>query len=209
MKKFPAFGAKEFKVFQKFKSPQKIQDFVENIPINFELEGDTCFSPLMVLKENKAHCVEGAMLAAAILWRHGQKPFLMDFETTAEDESHVVALFRQNGCWGAISKTNHAVLRYRDPVYKTPRELAMSYFNEYFLDSGLKTLRRFSAPFDLSKRPDEWLVSDKNLSYIVDELIESPHFKIADAPGIKTLRPAEPIEIEATKLTRWKKDAQK
>jgi hypothetical protein len=93
--------------------------------------------------------MEGALLAAAILEFHGQKPLLMDLRSASEDLDHVVALFRQFGCWGAISKTNHAVLRYREPIYKTVRELAMSYFHEYFLDNGKKTLRAYSIPVDV------------------------------------------------------------
>jgi hypothetical protein len=93
--------------------------------------------------------MEGALLAAAILEFHGHKPLLLDLRSTNDDLDHVVALFKQFGCWGAISKTNHVVLRYREPVYKTLRELAMSYFHEYFLDNGKKTLREYSVPFDL------------------------------------------------------------
>ena len=97
--------------------------------INFEHGGETNHSPIVVLKKRKAHCFEGAVFAAAVLAYHGSKPLLMDFATAYDDEDHTVALFRKNGLWGAISKTNHAVLRYRDPVYRTPRELAMSYFH--------------------------------------------------------------------------------
>jgi len=92
------------------------------------------------------------MLAAAALWHNGYPSLLLDLKTTDADADHVVALFKEGGRWGAISKTNHAVLRYRDPVYRDPHELAMSYFNEYFLDSGVKTMRSFSAaPFDISQ----------------------------------------------------------
>ena len=104
-----------------------------------------------VLRAGKAHCMEGALLAAAILEFHGHKPLLLDLRSTSEDLDHVVALFKQNGYWGAISKTNHVVLRYREPIYGSVRELAMSYFHEYFLDNGKKTLREYSVPVDLGK----------------------------------------------------------
>src|SRR3989344_7563100 len=120
----------EILVFKKLRTPQKIQDYLDALPINFEDSGETYRSPRRLLGAKEAHCLEGALFAAAVLAYHGQKPLLLDLRTTPRDEDHVVALFRQNGRWGAISKTNHAVLRYRDPVYKDVRELAMSYFHE-------------------------------------------------------------------------------
>ncbi|MDP2593496.1 MAG: hypothetical protein Q8P52_02510, partial [bacterium] len=107
----------EFLLLKKLNSPVKIQNFLEKLPINFEADKDTLFSPRGVLKEKKAHCFEGALFAAAALWVNGEKPLIMDLETVEGDDNHVVALFRQGGYWGAISKTNHAVLRYREPVY--------------------------------------------------------------------------------------------
>ena len=138
-------------VFKKLDSPNKIQDFLDSLPINFELKGETYMSPRRVLRTKTAHCFEGALVAAAALAYHGKKPLLLDLRTSADDEDHVVTLYRENGYWGAISKTNHPVLRYRDGVYKTPRELVMSYFHEYFMSkNGKKTLREYSNPFDLS-----------------------------------------------------------
>src|SRR3989338_1352163 len=124
----------ELSILRKLNTPRKIQDFLNKVPINFEEEGETCHSPRTLLKKNKAHCVEGAMFAALALKLQGHKPLILDLATTKEDYDHVVAIFRENGCWGAISKTNHAVLRYREPVYRTIRELVMSYFHEYFMD---------------------------------------------------------------------------
>lgn len=205
MKKFYGFNSKELGVFKKLSSPQKIQAFLNNLPINFEEHGDTAMSPREVLKKKKAHCMEGALLAATALWYHGQKPLLLDLVTTKNDDDHVVTLFKQNGCWGAISKTNHVVLRYREPVYKTVRELAMSYFHEYFKDSGQKTLRKYSVPFDLSKIKDKsWLTSGEDLWEINNLLEASKHYPILSRTQIKTLRKAEPIEIEAGKILEWK-----
>ncbi len=195
----------EFKIFKKLNSPQKIQDFINKIPINFECTGETCRSPLAVLKHNEAHCMEGALLAAAIFWYHGAKPLLMDLKTTDDDEDHVVALFKKGSYWGAISKTNHAVLRYRDPVYKTVRELAMSYFNEYFLYNGQKTLRSYSKPFNLSQYDKSWLTARRDLWNIVEVLDESPHFKIFEKGMVRRLRLADPLEIKAGKILEWKK----
>ena len=144
------YTPRETKLFKSLDSPKKIQDFLAfKIRHNPAKDGVECRSPREVLKIGKAHCMEGALLAAAILEFHGYKPLLLDLRSTSDDLDHVVALFRQFGCWGAISKTNHAVLRYREPVYRSVRELALSYFHEYFLDNGKKTLREYSAPVDL------------------------------------------------------------
>ncbi|MDP3778595.1 MAG: hypothetical protein Q8R30_00925 [bacterium] len=205
MQKFPMSNIKEFAVFKKLTTPSKIQDFLDALPVNFEEQGDTCASPLTVLQKNKAHCIEGAMVAAAAFWYHGQTPFLMDLKTTPDDFDHVVTLFKEDNHWGALSKTNHAVLRYRDPIYRTIRELAMSYFNEYFLDSGKKTLRSYSAPFNLLEYDNEWLTSDQDLWGISEGLDTVPHFEIIKKDAIKRLRLAHPLEIEAGKLTEWKR----
>ncbi len=111
--------------------------------------------------QKKAYCFEGAVLAAAALAYHGRPPLLLDLQTTNDDQDHVLALFKEDGLWGAISKTNNPVLRWRDPVYRSVRELAMSYFHEYFLyKSGEKTLRAYSKAFDLSRfDPKEWVVA--------------------------------------------------
>ena len=205
MQQFPDIYRKEFGIFKKLNSPAKIQDFLDALPVNFEPEGDTCRSPLMALRENKAHCIEGAMIAAAACWYHGTKPLLLDLKTSRDDSDHVIAPFKENSLWGAMSKTNHAVLRYRDPLYKTVRELAMSYFNEYFLDNGKKTLRSFSTPFSLLAFDDEWLTSPENLWGIPEGLDASPHFEIIKKEALRRLRLAHPIEIQAGKLVQWEK----
>jgi hypothetical protein len=205
MVRFPVLSAEEFKIFADIDSPAKVQDLLNRIPQNFDAGHRTCKSPLAVLRRNKSHCMEGAMLAAAIFWRHGGKPLVLDLRTTEKDDDHVVALFRQNGCWGAVSKTNHAVLRYRDPIYKNIRELVMSYFNEYFLDDGTKTLREYSAPFDLRRYGADWLTSSKDLWDVPYDLDRSRHFKILPPGGLKNLRLADEVEIKAGKLIEWEK----
>ena len=174
--------------------------------MNFTGRKHTYASPLVVLETKKAHCMEGAMLAAAALWHLGQRPLLLDLTTAAGDDDHVVALFKEGGRWGAISKTNHAVLRYRDAVYRDPRELAMSYFNEYFLDSGVKTMRSYSAPFDLLKYGDEWLTSRDDLGDIAADLDFSRHFQIIKKGAERKLRRADKSEIEAGKIVEWEKN---
>src|SRR6185369_8434021 len=143
----------EIQILKKLSTPAKVQDYLNSIPFNFEEQGDTCMSPRRVMKEKKAQCIEGAMFAAAALEYHGHKPLILDLRSIKKpwDYDHVICVFTQFGCFGAISKTNHAVLRYREPVYKTIRELVLSYFHEYFLNSGQKTLREYSVPLDLTR----------------------------------------------------------
>lgn len=197
----------ELKIFRGLSTPKKIQDFLENMPINFEKDGGICLSPRLVLKKNKAHCMEGAMFAAAALFFHGRPPLLLDLKSADHDFDHVVALFRNpptdKGRWGCISKTNHAVLRYREPVYRNIRELAMSFFHEYFTDDGKKTMKSFSGPFNLLRFGYDWIISEKSLWHIADALDESRHYKILTGSKNIHLRRADRVEIEAGKLTQW------
>ncbi len=162
-------------------------------------------SPRLVLEKRLAHCMEGAMLAAAILEYHGHKPLVMDLRTIKpHDNDHVVALFKERGKWGAISKTNHAVLRYRESVYLTVRELAMSYFHEYFLDNGLKTLREYSVPIHLNRfNKLEWRTSPKDLFAIPRAIDRAKHYDILLPGQAKHLRKADRVEIAAGKLVEW------
>src|SRR5512144_3227077 len=113
----------EFKVLRPLDTPRKVQDFLDRIPINHERRGETCSSPLVTLRRNSAHCMEGALVAALALWMNGHPPLIMDLKTTTGDVDHLVALFRVDGYWGGITKTNHAVLRYREPMFRDLREL--------------------------------------------------------------------------------------
>lgn len=203
MRKFPPEQRANFKVFEQLTTPAKIQDFLDTLPINFERNGETCRSPFLALEAGEAHCMEGAMLAASALWFHGQRPWLLDLKTEAYDDSHVVAIFKDQNRWGAISKTNHVILRYRDPVYLSVRELAMSYFNEYFLDDGGKTLRSYSRSFDLLRYDDSWLTARHHLWDVVDAIDKSRHFSIINKKRAQVLRLADKIEIESGLLTEW------
>lgn len=196
----------ELKILRKLSTPIKIQDWLDRLPINFEEEGETYLSPQRVLREKRAHCLEGALLAAVALWLQGEQPLLLDLKTTDADEDHVVALYQRNGYWGAISKTNHATLRFRDPIYRTVRELAASYFHEYFMDkNGLKTLRRYSKPFNLKKFGDSWITAEINLDEIATALDFSRHFPLFPKKNLKFLRPADRMERKAGRLTEWRK----
>jgi len=199
------FNKKEQRILSRLKTPQQIQGFINDLVFRFEKK-DTYNSPRAILKTRKAQCFDGALLAATILWTNGEKPLLLDLKVKegTRDVDHVVALFKRGGFWGAISKTNHAVLRYREPIYKNIRELALSYFHEYFLPSGEKTLRSFSKPFDLSKYGTDWLTSEEDLYYIVEALDNSPHTQILSKKQIKNLRKADRIEIKAGEIVEYK-----
>ncbi len=196
----------ERRIFSKLDSPAKIQNFLESIPVNYEHGGETNYSPRNVVRHKTAHCFEGAVFAAAVLAYHGKKPLLMDFATAYNDEDHCVALFKEKNRWGAISKTNHTVLRYRDPVYESPRELAMSYFHEYFLHDGRKSLRGFSKPFDLSRfRPERWITSDKPLEWLLTAIAKTHYYSIAQDVTLRRLRNATKIEIKSLDILEWPK----
>ncbi len=190
---------------RRLNTPAKIQDFLNKIPINFEKNGvDTLKSPIKVLRNKSAHCIEAAILGAYILSLHKHKPLLLHLASTDDDSDHVVAPFKIGGLWGALSKGNHVTLRYRDPVYKTIRELAMSYFNEYYLENGDKTLRSYSELLNLNTFEDNWATTEEELWGIDEELDKIQHYPIAPKDIIKNLRKADSIERRSLKLIDWK-----
>lgn len=194
----------EMRLFRRLTTAKKIQDFLDTIPVNFEKKGQTYMSPRRVLKTGKAHCLEGALLAACALWIHGTRPLLMDLTSKSYDDDHVVALFRVGGYWGALSKTNHAVLRYRDPIYKNIRELALSYFHEYYMsNNGVKTLVSYSRPLDLRKFGSGWVTDEKNLHYIAHALDEQKHYAMVPKVNRRILRPASAFERTTTDAREW------
>jgi hypothetical protein len=190
---------------KKLKNPKQIQDYLNSLPFNFEKKGETYRSVCRTIESGTAHCFEGALVAVFALKQLGYKPFLLDLRATDKDIDHVVAIYKVDGCWGAISKTNHAVLRYREPIYKSVRELAMSYFHEYFLNNGQKTLRCFSKPFDLDKSGIDWVYGDKELFNLMNALDNSLHIDILTKKQIKNLRKADKIEIKTGEIVEYKK----
>lgn len=196
------FDKNEIKLLRALSTPAKIQDYLQKLRINFD---DDYYSPRRVMKTRRAACLDGAIFAAAALMVHGQLPLLLDLKTAKGDVDHVVALFRRRGRWGAISKTNHAVLRYREPLYRDVRELVMSYFHEYFLDDGRKMLRSFSQPLDLSRFNKKlWTIDPKSLEHIAEALDFSPHERIIPPSAVRQLRRADLVERKAGKIVEWK-----
>ena len=201
-----AFTKKEITLMQKLDTPAKIQDFLNALKFNFEEKGETLKSPIMILRKRNAHCMEGALLGAYILSLHGFLPLILHLQTTKDDFDHVISPFKQYGLWGALSKTNHAVLRYREPVYKNIHELIMSYFHEYFLNkNGKKTLRRYSRPLNLNIFGRSWVVADDDLWQIDKALDKIKHYNIIPKIVSKNLRKAEKIEIKAGEIVQFKK----
>src|SRR3989344_461654 len=197
---------KEEKIFKSLKNPAEIQDFLNKIPINFDYHKDTCMSPRMILRKNKCHCIEGAIFAALALRFQGKRSLIVHLKASKDDYDHVIAVFKENNKWGAITKTNHGVLRYREPIYKNIRELVMSYFHEYFNNKGKKALRSYSIPVNLSIFDKKgWMTDEEDLWYIDNYLDKVKHFNILTRKQIKNLRKADKIEIEIGKVTEWKK----
>jgi hypothetical protein len=167
-------------------------------------------SPRRVLLERKAHCTEGALFAAACLAFHGKPVFLMDLRALPADQDHVVALFRAGRLWGAISKTNHPVLRWRDPIYRSPRELAMSYANEYFLGGGRMSLLAYSRPFRITRyAPRRWVIAADDLDWLVLALDNSRHLPLAPRRALANRRPATATERRASDIADWPEPRQR
>jgi hypothetical protein len=207
--KRPLFGLtrEEELALRELSTPIKIQDFLDKLPINFEKQAETYYSPRKVLRLGKAHCFEGALLAAAALWLQGEKPLLLDLKSSDADDDHVVALYRRNGRWGAISKTNHATLRFRDPIYVSVRELAASYFHEYFLSStGVKTLESYSRAFSLTRFGTSWITAEEDLHSLAEAIDFSPHFPLFPQANAKFIRTADSMERKAGAIVEWTKN---
>lgn len=194
----------EYRILRALKRPADVQDFLEMLPFNFCPTGDTCYSPRLVLQKGTAHCMEGALLAALALRLQGRKPLLLDLTAARDDFDHVVALWQERGRWGAISKTNHGVLRYREPIYRSVQELAVSYFHEYFYKDGKKTLRSFAGPIDLSRFDRRgWMTAEDDVWYIPEHLADVRHTPIVTPRQLRQLRRADPVEIKAGEITTW------
>lgn len=186
-------------------SPEKVQDFITAIPTNFEPHGDTCHSVRTVLRKNRAHCIEGAFVAACALMLHGRPALIMDF-VADDDDDHVLALFRHAGRWGAVSKSNSLWLRWRDPVYRSLRELAMSYFHEYGRGQR-RTLRSYSRAFNLGAYDTrQWVTNQDHCWDMAGALNDCRHFRVLNRSQIIRLRPREQIERHADQVKQYKKN---
>jgi hypothetical protein len=184
-------------------NPQALQAFINAIPINHELAGDTCYTVRQVLRHRRAHCIEAALVAACALWLRGEPPLIMDMRARG-DWDHVVALFRRRGLWGAIAKSNHVALRGRDPVYRSLRELALSYFHEYHNDRGEKTLREYSRALDLrSLDPADWVTGEEGAWEAERRVDLVQHYTLIPASQSRYLSPIDAMEWKAKRLVEY------
>jgi hypothetical protein len=168
-------NAAEVRVLRGLRTPARIQRFLDDLGYNKEKGGETCRSPRRILRDGVAHCMEGALLAAAALRVLGQPPLLLDLEAVRDDD-HVLAIFRMRGHWGAVAKSNYSGLRFREPVYRTLRELVMSYFEHYYNPKGEKTLRRYSRPVNLARFDHlHWMTAEGDVWEIPEYLARIAH----------------------------------
>jgi len=194
----------ERRLFARLDTPQKIQNFLDRLPANFELDGETAMSPRRLLKARTAHCAEAAIFAAAAFAYHGKPAWLMDIQALPSDQDHVIAPFKERGLWGAISKTNHAILRWRDPIYASVRELAMSYAHEYCLPGGKKSMLAYSRPFSLARYvPKRWAIAAEDLDWLLADLDDSPHVAVAPRHVLRKRRRSSAVELRSQNVVEW------
>ena len=187
---------------RRLRTPERIQSFINRIPWNYEQDGHTARSVVGVWEHNVAHCIEAAFVGAAALALAGNPPLLMDMGAARGDVDHVVALFRRRGLWGAISKSNSPLLRYRDPIHRSLRELSISFFPQY-VKGRRKTLRTYSVPVDLRKHdPALWVTREGDCcTELVEVLTAARHFPIVPAEMESDLRPIDEIEERSSLMS--------
>jgi len=165
----------DLRTLRSLKTPVRIQKFLDALPYQY---ANTAWSPQRALRERKGHCLEGALLAATALRLNGYPPLLMDLEAVHDDD-HVIALYRERGLWGGVAKSNFAGLRFRAPVYRTLRELALSYFEHYYNLRGERTLRAYSGPVNLARLDRlRWTTSEEDVWCVPELLIAARHYPL-------------------------------
>ena len=187
----------EISFLKTMNDPDKIQGFLDSIEYNPVYE---CRSPRWVIKKKSAHCFEGALFAAAAMEFNGYQPLIVDLKAYNDDD-HVIAIFKEGIYWGAVAKSNFTSLRYREPVYRSLRELIMSYFDFYFNTDGDKSLRSYSVPLNLTVyNSRHWKTTDEDLEYIGDKLEQLHHYPVVNEKMIKNLKRASRIMLAAGML---------
>ena len=185
---------KDLRTLRALKTPMRIQKFIDALEYQY---ADTAGSPQRALRERKGHCLEGALVAAAALRLNGHPPLLMDLEGVRDDD-HVVAIYREHGLWGSIAKSNFAGLRSRSPVYRSLRELALSYFEHYYNLRGEHTLRSYSAPVNLARLDSQhWMSSEEDLWCVPELLIAARHYPLAPDKVVRALPRLDRRSFEA------------
>ncbi|MCS6860269.1 MAG: hypothetical protein NZT92_08115 [Abditibacteriales bacterium] len=187
----------ERKVVNRLKTPAQIQAYLDDLPYRTE---DRYCCPLTVLRDQRAHCFDGALFAAAMLRRLGYPPLLVDLSAERDDD-HILAIYKNDGHYGALAKSNFVGLRYREPIYRSLRELVMSYFEDYYNLEGMKSLRRYSLPLNL-KAFDRfhWMTSDEHLDKIAERLNAIHHIPLLTPQMVARLSPLDKRSYEAGML---------
>lgn len=187
-----ALLASERRVLARLTTPARIQHFLDDgLGYNLEPNGDTCYSPRLALKHRVAHCMEGALVAALALRFLGYPPLILDLEAI-RDSDHVLAVYRIGGLWGALAKSDYSGLRSRKPVYRTIRELVMSYFEHYYNPAGEKTLRAYSRPVTLARFDScGWMTAERDVWEIPNHLCEISHTPIFPPNRARLLAPMD------------------
>lgn len=177
----------ETALLRSLRTPEKVQAYLDALTYNVEADGETLRSPRRVMRDRTAHCAEGAFLAAAAFRVNGRPPLIVDLESVRDDD-HVLAVYRERGLWGAVATSKFAGLRFRAPVYRTIRELVMSYFEDYYNWDGERTLRAFSRPISLA-RFDRigWMTAEEDLWPIVEYLSVAAHTALVPADVARRL----------------------
>jgi hypothetical protein len=196
------FSRAELRTLRGLKNPHGIQRFLDSLPYHL---ADTAWSPRRVLRERTAHCFEGATFAAAALRVLGYPPLVIDLEAD-HDTDHVVAVYRSHGHWGALAKSNYTGCRGREPVYRTLRELALSYFEVYFNLRREKSLRTFSRPVNLQRFDHlDWMTTEKPVWFIAEYLCEISHHNLLRAGMAERLARMDDRSFRAGCLDRAEK----
>jgi|SRR5580692_4266417 hypothetical protein len=200
-KSLDSFDRRERKIFSRLTNPARIQRFLDDdLAYNLEPHGDTCYSPRLALKNGAAHCMEGALVAALALRMLGHPPMIVDLEAV-RDSDHVLAVYRVRGLWGAIAKSDYSGLRSREPVYRTLRELAMSYFEHYYNLAGEKTLRAYSRTVNLARFDSmNWMTAEREVWEIPSHLCEIPHTRLLPVGRERTVARMDRRLFEAGRL---------
>lgn len=193
MERFSGFSSVELRKLRALKTPAGIQRFLDNLPYNLKFDAR---SPKKVLQDGTASCLDGGIFAAAALRVLGFPPLIFDLEAD-RDTDHVIAIFKLRGHWGAVAKSNFTGCRYREPVYRSLRELAMSYFNIYFNLRFERTLRRYSRSVNLARFDHlNWMTTDKPIWFIAEYLCEIPHISLLTSTMEKNLIRLDPRTIK-------------
>jgi hypothetical protein len=175
--------------------PWRIQRFLDSI--DYDVRGEGCRSPRRVLRERRVQCMDGALFGAAALRMQGYPALIVDLEAV-QDSDHVLAVYRRHGLWGAVARSNYSGLRFREPVFRTIRDLALSYVDSYFNLRREKTLRRYSDPVNLARFDARgWMTSEDDLWYVPEHLVEVRHHRLLPPAVERGLAPVDRRTFDA------------